>query len=89
MTRAVDLEVEEERIKRRSAEDRVDKLRAQLEDLASTHDAANSKDVNRDTFIEVSNQLQEAILEAREHFCCCNIQRYLGSKWMVISFSEG
>ena len=86
MTRAVDLEVEEERIKRRSAEDRVDKLRAQLEDLASTHD---SKDVNRDTFIEVSNQLQEAILEAREHFCCCNIQRYLGSKWMVISFSEG
>ena len=67
MTRAVDLEVEEERIKRRSAEDRVDKLRAQLEDLASTHDA-NSKDVNRDTFIEVSNQLQEAILEARGHF---------------------
>ena len=78
MTRAVDLEVEEERIKRRSAEDRVDKLRAQLEDLASTHDA-NSKDVNRDTFIEVSNQLQEAILEARGHFCCCYIQRYLGS----------
>ena len=67
MTRAVALEVEEERIKRRSAEDRVDKLRAQLEDLASTHDA-NSKDVNRDTFIEVSNQLQEAILEARGHF---------------------
>ena len=67
MTRAVDLEVEEERIKRRSAEERVDKLRAQLEDLASTHDA-NSKDVNRDTFIEVSNQLQEAILEARGHF---------------------
>ena len=67
MTRAVDLEVEEERIKRRSAEDRVDKLRAQLEDLASTHDA-NSKDVNRDTFIEVSNQLQEAILAARGHF---------------------
>ena len=67
MTRAVDLEVEEERIKRRSAEDRVDMLRTQLEDLASTHDA-NSKDVNRDTFIEVSNQLQEAILEARGHF---------------------
>ena len=67
MTRAVALEVEEERIKRRSAEDRVDKLRAQLEDLASTHDA-NSKDVNWDTFIEVSNQLQEAILEARGHF---------------------
>ena len=67
MTRAVALEVEEERIKRRSAEDRVDKLRAQLEDLASTH-GANSKDVNRDTFIEVSNQLQEAILEARGHF---------------------